>query len=349
MKLTKSTIDSHMHLYNWYRSDGVDYFKILDDVQKETNMKGLCIAALADKIYGGPDINIMSAIYKLHNSTAYAYANFFFPEYPVNPSLPEGLDSLTQYKEFMDIGFDGIKILYKPDIQKDIKMLINDSYYEPFFAQAEKDNTNILWHVADPEYCWFDSYTGPWAYSNEEVPKFKDMLIETFDVLQKHPNLNVTFAHFLFLSEYPEKLEYIFNKYKNVKIDITPHPGMYKVFLENYDFYRDFFEKFSDRIIFGTDASVPNNRYCAVQIKTIYDAVTTADEILIGSRQNTKGLNLSDETCNKILHKNFLKACSEKPKPINKDALKEYAKKYMPYITNESNKTPIINFLKNLD
>lgn len=349
MKLTKNTIDSHMHLYNWYSPDGTDYFTVLDNVQEATNMKGLCIAALTDKLYGGVDINIMSAFYKLHNPDAYAYANIFFPEYPVCPPLPEGLDSLTQYNEFMDIGFDGIKILYKPDIQKEIKLLINDSYYEPFFAQAEKDKTNILWHVADPEYCWFEDYSGPWAYSKEDVPTFKNMLTESFDVLQKHPELNVTFAHFLFLSEYPEKLEYIFNKYKNVRIDITPHPGMYKVFLERYDFYRDFFEKHSDRIIFGTDSSVPNSKYCAAQIASIYDAVTTADDILIGGRQNTKGLNLSDDTCDKILYKNFLSACSERPKPINKKALKKYVEKYLPYITDENNKTPILEYLKTLD
>ncbi len=347
LKFEKNTIDSHIHIYDWYNKNGVDYRKLLDDIQKNLGLKGICVAALADRLYGGVDINIMSAIYKLHNPNAYAFANNFLPVYPACPPFEAGLDSLTQYKEFMDIGFDGIKILYKPDIQKDIKLLINDDYYEPFFAQAEKDKTNIMWHVADPEYCWNKDYMGPWSYRDGTYPTFKNMRNETFDVLEKHPKLNVTFAHFLFMSERPEVLEYIFKTYENVRVDITPHPSMYKIYLENYDFYREFFEKHSDRFVFGTDAEIPLNDKCELQIGSVYNAFVTDKEINVCGT-DTKGLKLSDGTCEKLLYSNFKNACGDRPRPINKNALKAYIEKYAKYIIKESNLKPILEYAEKL-
>jgi DegV family protein with EDD domain len=113
----------------------------------------------------------------------------------------------------MEIGFDGIKFLYKPDVQKLERLPLDHAAYEPLFAQMEKDCTHITWHVADPDNFW-DAKTGrKWDYSDGTYPLYEDMMEQTYNVLENHPQLTATFAHFMFLSQQPELLEELFAKY----------------------------------------------------------------------------------------------------------------------------------------
>ena len=345
--LTKNVIDGHTHIYDWYSADGTDYMTLLDGIQAETGLKALSVAALTDRIYGGADINIMAAIYKLHNPTAYAHADLFLPEYPARPPFADGLDSLTQYNELRQIGFDGFKLLYKPDVQKLIQMRIDDPYYEPFFAAAERDHVNIVWHVADPAFCWDPSYTGAWSYRDGTYPGADEMYRDTFAVLERHPKLNVTFAHFFFWSHQPEKLATLFEQYPNVHVDVTPNPGMYDDFTARPDFYRDFFSTYRDRILFGTDSEVPVNPHCAPRIEQICNALITGDEIRL-DRHLIRGLNLPDAVSDCVLYRNFRRACGETPRPINPSALSAYIEKYRGYITKKTNLDPILTFAQAL-
>ena len=247
MRFEKKTIDSHIHFYNWFHKDGSDYFQKCDDLQKSVGLDGLCIDCLTDPIYGGVENNVMAALYKLHNPTAYAYGAIAYPSYPISLPLPEGMDPLTQYRELMEIGFDGLKILYKPDVQKLAKLTIDHEVYAPLFAQMEKDQTHITWHVADPDKNWKVKTGRKWDYSDGTYPSYEDMMEQTMNVMERYPRLKVTFAHFLFLSEHPEVLEELFAKYPNMAVDVTPGTEMYGVFTERRDFYRTFFEKYASR------------------------------------------------------------------------------------------------------
>lgn len=347
MKLKKNTIDSHMHVHKWYDDNGKSFIEKFDEIQSQTGLKGLCIAALTDKIHGGVETNIMSAIYKLHNPTAYAYANLFYPETPLVPPLPYGMDPLTQYKELMEIGFDGIKILYKPDIQKNIALPINDVFFEDFFAEAEKNNTPFLWHVADPKPNWTKDFPpGPWNYSDGTYPGFEEMFEQTFNVLDKHPNLNVCFAHFFFLETEPEKLEEVFKKYKNVCVDVVPGL-MFREFEKNPKYFREFLTKYADRIIFGSDSEVPNNSNSVELINAVYNGLTT-DNIIDLWGYKSKGINLPDSVTDKILYDNFKAKCHPTPTPVNKKALKAYIEKYTVYLKNSHEKTEILKFAEKL-
>ncbi len=345
MKIERTTIDGHIHLEHWFDENGTDFFELLDKLQKDSGVSGMNIASLTDKIYGGVEVNMMAALYKLHNPSAYAYAGLVYPEFPVVLPLPDGMDALTQYNELMEIGFDGIKILYKPDTQKEVKLPINSEFYEQLFAQAEKDKTPFLWHVADPEEFWSSDREGEWSYGDGTYPTYKELYEQVFDVIKRHPELKVTFAHFLFLSDRPEVLEYIFNTYKNVDVDITPGMEMYKNFNKDIEYYRDFFEKYSDRILFGSDATVPDYKDSPRLMTCIYQAITEDEDVNM-ILQNVEGLGLSDDACNKIFHANFLNKNTTIPKPINKIALKKYINKYLYLISNDEIKRQILIKIK---
>ena len=154
MAFDRPVIDSHLHLYSWFNNQGQTLFEGFDEYQRSHGFEAINLCALPFH-YGDIGNNIMAALYKLHNPTAYAYGGIAYPELPVRLPLPEGMDALSQYRELMEIGFDGIKLIEtKPDDQKLLGMPLDHPFYEPFFAAAEADGTHLVWHVADPETFW---------------------------------------------------------------------------------------------------------------------------------------------------------------------------------------------------
>lgn len=347
MKFEKSVIDSHMHLYNWFSENGQSYIDALDELQEKTGAKGVTIASLTDCIYGGVEINIMAAIYKLHNPRAYAFADMFYPEFPVRLPFAEGLDPKTQYDELMAIGFDGFKLLCKPDVEKIKKLPIDNEVYESFFSSAERDGTFLLWHVSDPDMNWTESFDETiWNYSDGTYPSSEELFEQTFDVLDRHPKLNACFAHFFFMSDKPEKLVKAFEKYENLTVDVVPGL-MFRDFEKRSDFYREFLTKYADRIIYGSDSEINENPQCEELMTAVYKGITT-DEIVDIWGYKSKGICLPSEACDKILSGTFEKHCGEKPRPINTEALKAYIEKYMGYIKKEEHKKQIEAFLKTI-
>ncbi len=338
MKFDRPVIDGHMHLYKFFDDNGTSIFKLFDNIQENTGLNGMSIACLTDKLYGSVTQNIMGAFYKLQNPTVYAKAGIVYPNFPVCPPLPAGMESDTQYKELAEIGFDGFKILYKPDCRKATKLPINDGYYEPFFALAEKDGAHFTWHVADPDFFWKVERNSSWCYTDGTYPTFREIFEQVFDVMEKHPKLNVSFAHFLFMSEHTDVLEYIFDRYENVSIDVTPGTEMYVNFSKKRDFYRDFLEKHADRILFGTDAELPDNPESEKLIRSVYDALTTDKTVDIWGAEVT-GLKLSDEACDKILYRNYMRVSGSAPKKVCVPALLKYIDKYEHLIDDSDKKT----------
>lgn len=344
MKFDKKVIDSHWHLYPWADEHGEDFYTVIDRYQKELGLDALNLCSIPIYHNLGPAQNVLLALYKLHNPTAYAYGGLVYTDKPVKFPQPEGFDMLTQYNELMEIGFDGIKMLEtKPAEQKEYQVKIKDPYFEEFFAACEKNGTHMIWHVADPDTFW-DVNKIPerfiargWFYGDGTYMSLEEMYGQVYEVLERHPKLKATFAHFFFLSEHPEKLEELFEKYENVSIDITPGGEMYAAFRENYEFYRGFFEKYSDRILFGTDASFTENdlysHYTNI-VTQVYNFLATNKGIEIYG-ETCPSMKLSEEATNNILYKNFERVSGITPKPINKTALKKYVEKYKSYFTDK--------------
>lgn len=293
----------------------------------------------------------MCALYKLHNPTAYAYGSFFYPDMPIKIPMPEGMDFLTQYNELLELGFDGIKMLETKALEQSYyKVYVDADYYEDYFAKCEKDGTHIIWHVADPDSFWDLNRIHPrhlakgWYYGEGDFMSWEDIYKMVFNVLDRHPKLKITFAHFFFYSEHPEWLVELFEKYPNVGIDLTPGAEMYNAFRDNNEYYRDFFIKYADRITYGTDVSFPGSAVNAARTEQVYRFITTDEELTVVDIK-TKGLGLPDGVCDKLLYKNFESVAGEKPKALNRELLKKYIQKYKQYIEDEA----LIRHLKEID
>jgi len=322
--------------------DGRDFCEVLDAFQAENNLDGVNICSIPIYRDLGPAQNMLAAIYKLHNPKVYAYGGLVYPQKPFKNPMPENMDPLSQYRELMEIGFDGIKMLEtKPYEQRDYSVCIDDDYFDSFFEACERDNTHMIWHVAAPETFW-DINRIPkrfldrgWYYGDGTYMSYERVYNLVFNILKKHPKLSVNFAHFFFMSEHPEKLEALFESYPNVGVDITPGAEMYGSFDKRRDFYREFFIKYADRIMFGSDTSYSGAGldHLKHRGKNVRDFLTTDNDVTVIDN-SCKGISLPDETIDKIFYKNFEKAAGSTPKPINKEALKRYVHKYK-YLIND--------------
>jgi len=356
MKSETTIIDSHWHLYCWKDQNGQDFRTLIDHYIAENELTAINICSIPVHEDLGPVQNILAALYKLHNPRAYAYGGLVYPQKPFTKPMPVGTDPLSQYNELMEIGFDGIKMLEtKPTEQKKYGIEIDDPYFDQLFAACEENGTHMIWHVADPSTFW-DIEKIPkrfldrgWFYGDGTYMSHERIYAQVYNVLERHPNLKVTFAHFFFMSETPEKLAELFAKYPGTSVDITPGAEMYADFRNKHAFYRNFFTKHADRILFGTDTSVhgDNMDRFSQRHRAVRDFLTTDQEVTV-IVENCPGLDLPVDVQKKILYQNFQKQAGETPKAINVKALNQYIEKYLPYISNEDTRTQIVETLKTL-
>lgn len=169
-------------------------------------------------------------------------------------------DYEQQAKEYKERSFDGIKLLQgKPSIYRLNGYSYGDSRFEKFFAYCEKEQIPLMIHNNDPKANWDMSKAteraikNGWVY-DETIPSQEWFFKQLESVLEKHPNLRAALAHFGFYSDDIDRAEMIMEKYPNIYLDITPAIEIYVQLSERAVRAREFFKKYSTRIIYGTDA-----------------------------------------------------------------------------------------------
>lgn len=239
-------------------------------------------------------------------------------------------DYLTQLKKGLEMGFEGLKILEcHPSLELELDFRMNDMRFDSMFQYAEENGIPILMHVADPEESWDINTVNEYAlthgrfYGAEGRKSKEEYYKEIDDILQRHPKLKVIFAHFYFLSADIDRATALFEKYPNVCFDLTPGKEMFENFGKNLEKTRAFFERFADRLYYGTDV---NDTSAINYHSSLYTLVSTAlesDEPFEWRDYTCAGLGLSKETKEKIISGNFIKLLGETPKPLNYGAIRE--------------------------
>ena len=161
----------------------------------------------------------------------------------------------------MGLGCDGIKMIEaKPQIRKMLPIpAFNSDIFAPYWEKLSQTQFPLLMHVNDPEEFWDVKKAPKWAfdrgwfYGDGSYINNEEQYLEILDVLKKNPTLRVIFAHFFFMSSHLERLAEILEEYPNVSVDLTPGIEMFFNFSKNPEKARDFFIRYQDRILFGTD------------------------------------------------------------------------------------------------
>lgn len=333
--------DSHVHLWN------TGSYEFFDRYLSQEGIDRINIVSLACMSKNDVFQNVLAACYKLLNpGKVYAFGSLMYPFYPLDRKIPKEYDFALQVKAMMDMGMDGIKMLEgKPDLRKSIGIPLDNKIYDDYYSYIEKEEIPVVFHVADPETFWDKdkapkfSFEHGWFYGDGTFPEKETLYNEINGILTKFPRIHFIFAHFYFLSDFLLRASEFMDKWKNVSFDITPGREMYENFSKDPKGWKEFFTKYKDRIIFGTDMTDDQFQGGAA------DIISTMRRFLEENGRTSnwgfeiQGLGLEKDVLECIYHKNFERHTGDLPKPINKnkivaecDRLLELTKKDREYL-----------------
>jgi len=256
-----------------------------------------------------------------------------------------------QLSDMMEAGFDGLKMLEgKPTFHSQLKIPMYDERYDKAMSLAEKTGYNVLMHINDPEEFWDPEKCPEWANHHTggyfDMTKYltKDGYYEELEkLLAKHLKLNMTVAHAVFYSNFPERLDKFFTDFPCVSMDLTPGIEMYDGFTKQRERWRELFIKYQDRITLGTDSAVvPDNMIqpidhdgsVVVKVNNIIRFLATDDKFT-GWGYDLQGLKLPPEVVQKICADNFLRLKGP-DRPIVPAKAAAYTEKLYKLVENDS-------------
>lgn len=225
--------------------------------------------------------------------------------------------SVDRLEQFVAKGACGIKIwkdlgLSVRDESNEI-LRIDDERLAPLFEKAAELGVPVMFHTADPDafFMPIDRHNEryeelaahpDWGFSSTRYTKLE--LLEQRDrVFARHPRTRFVAAH---MAERSEDLAYVaslLELYPNLSLDISARVA--ELGRQPYS-AREFFLRFADRILFGTDLVPEIDMY-----RLYFRFLETADEYFDypshASRQgrwSIYGINLPDDVLKKIYHDN---------------------------------------------
>lgn len=193
---------------------------------------------------------------------------------------------------------------------------IDDERFAPLFDKAAELRLPVMFHTADP-----DAFFKPvdaaneryeelaahpdWAFSDSPVSK-DTVLAQRDRVIARHPKTTFVCAHLAESGENLAGLATLLDRYSNVSVDISARVS--ELGRQPYT-ARNFFLRYADRIVFGTDLLPEVEMY-----RLYYRFLETADEYFDypshASRQgrwNIYGLFLPDDVLRKVYRENALR------------------------------------------
>ncbi len=168
---------------------------------------------------------------------------------------------LRQVKELYDMGADGYKLLDgKPEFRKNLGKPLCDPIFDPMYSFIEEKGMPVKMHLGDPAYFWgpkenltpYEISRG-WYYGDGTFPSREALYDEVYEILTKFPKLKLCLAHFGFMDDDLARATDFFKRFENASLDLTPHSSMFVRFRERREEWLPFFERYANRIFFGSD------------------------------------------------------------------------------------------------
>ena len=257
---------------------------------------------------------------------------------------PSGRDHEKQLELMLDAGCDGWKLLEsKPSTYRELKTPLDGDVFDRAFALAERENVPVTWHAGDPATFW-DAKTAPafavkynWLCVGEGFPSLAELYTQVENVFARYPKLRASMAHLYFTSDDRAHAERMLDAYEHFWLDLTPGSEMYSAFLADREGWRAFFERYQDKLVFGTDMVDAEDDVVFGSQDAIVEFVmrTLTDDKPFSVRDiSGTGIGLSAQVQEKIFAANFERRVGS-PKPISTSGLNAYCEYLMPRLTKE--------------
>ena len=251
--------DSHVHISGRY--DDLDGFMAdCKRLYEETGVEGYATQCTSASKGSSGQCAAQLLAKSMYPGRLLAYGGFV---YRLDGVPCDRAGMLAQAKDIYDAGFDGYKMLEgKPTTRKETGIPLDSEIYDDALSFVEEKGMHVLLHVADP-YIFWDPALCPesaikngWSYVDGTYVEKEALHAEVDRMLAKHPKLKVTLAHFYFLSFDLDRLSRFLDRNPCVSLDVTPNPYMFYDFQKDLARSREFFIKYQDRILYGTDNMV---------------------------------------------------------------------------------------------
>jgi predicted TIM-barrel fold metal-dependent hydrolase len=211
-------------------------------------------------------------------------------------------------------------------------IMIDDPKFDPIFDYLEKRNMPVCGHLGEPKNCWlpiekmtvnndkkyFAEHPEYHMFLHPEYPSYEDQIAARDNMLRKHPNLRFMGAHLGSLEWSVDELAKHFDMFPNMAVDMAARTcHIEKQAQADWQKVHDFFIKYQDRIIYGTDegdfeGAPADPLKLKEQVETVWTRdwkFLTTDETMTSWEVDGsfKGLKLPKEVIEKIFYKNALK------------------------------------------
>jgi predicted TIM-barrel fold metal-dependent hydrolase len=245
------------------------------------------------------------------------FYHLWFPDGPLADTFYQ--KSVDALEEAVKMGARGLKVWRNLGLKtvdhSGSLLAVDDPRLDPIWMKAGELAVPALIHVADrdAEFLSVDrhnelyemlSWNPAWSFADPSYPPKARILEQFANVVRKHPKTQFIAAHMAMMAENLGYLSSLLDQYDNLYVDLSsqvPELGR-----KPYS-SRNFFIKYQDRILFGTDGNPREDAY-----RVHFRFLETSDEYFdypfsdvhsLG-RWKIYGLALPDEVLEKIYYQN---------------------------------------------
>ena len=308
-KAKYSVIDMHSHAYARGPEAIAQWVKNMDEkgiektiiLSKETGAKFDSVYALYAGKYPG----------RFEVWCGFDYTGYDKPGY--GPAAVRELERcyMVGARGVGELGDKGKGLFYSTP--KAYGMHLDDPRLDPLLKKCAELGMPVNIHVADPIWMY-----EPMDSTNDGLMNAYDWRLDNqpgivghegmFDILEnavkRHPNTTFVACHFANCSNDLNKLGALFDKYPNLFADIS---ARYAETAPIPRFVRSFYQKYQDRLVYGTDMGYDKDMY-----EITFRILESNDEHFyetdqFGYHWALNGFGLPDEVLKKLYHDNAVK------------------------------------------
>lgn len=208
-------------------------------------------------------------------------------------------------------------------------IMIDNPKFDPVFKHLSEKGIPLVGHLGEPKNCWlpidqmttkndsgyFSRNPQYHMYLHPDFPTYEDQMSARNKMLEKNPNLVFIGCHLASLEWSVDELSVFLSNFPNASVDMAARMGqLFYQTRENRQKVIDFFIKYQDRLLYGTDIIDSGGNKESMQ-KRIHETWMRDWEYLVTDHEmtsqlingNFNGLKLPRGVVNKIYSENAKK------------------------------------------
>jgi predicted TIM-barrel fold metal-dependent hydrolase len=213
---------------------------------------------------------------------------------------------------------------------------IDDPRIQPIWDYLTQKNTPVIAHIGEPLQAWipldennphygyYKDHPEYHAYNYPEIPSWEEIMAARDNWIAKNPNLTIVTAHMGSMSHDLKLVADRLDKYPNMFVETAARWS--DIILQDPELVRDFFIKYQDRVMYGTDFGIntlpdpkdPDEGRRDMMDKRMnmhWQYLTGIDSLLFdrGSfKVNTHSLDLPDSVLKKFYYDNAIRVLTQR-------------------------------------